>query len=96
MLHLLADEDFNHSIVRGLICHKPNLDIVCAQEVGLSGEQDPVVLEWAAKESRILLTHDVNTMLEQAYARVKAGLPMPGVFAINQSLPVGKVISVRL
>jgi hypothetical protein len=27
-----------------------------------------------------------------AYARIKAGLPMPGAFVVNRDAPIGKVI----
>jgi predicted nuclease of predicted toxin-antitoxin system len=37
---------------------QPDIDIIRVQDVGLSGEDDPIVLEWAAQEGRILLTHD--------------------------------------
>lgn len=37
MLRLLADENFNNNIVRGLLRRKPDLDIVRVQDVGLSG-----------------------------------------------------------
>jgi hypothetical protein len=40
---------------------------------------DPVVLEWAATNGRIVITQDENTMVGYAWDRVKAGLPMPGV-----------------
>jgi hypothetical protein len=50
------------------------------------------VLEWAAQEGRVLLTHDVSTMTAHAYARVFSDLPMPGVFAITQLAPIGRVI----
>jgi hypothetical protein len=50
MLLLLADENFNNDIVRGLLRKKPELDIVRVQDVGLRGAEDPVVLEWAANE----------------------------------------------
>ncbi len=58
MLKLAADENFNNDIIRGLLRRKPDLDIVRIQDVGLSGADDPTVLEWAAQEGRILLTHD--------------------------------------
>ena len=58
MLRLAADENFNHDIVRGLLRREPGLDIVRIQDVGLSGADDPTVLEWAAQEGRVLLTHD--------------------------------------
>lgn len=89
---LLADEDFDNDIVRGLLLRHPELDMVRVQDSGLAGEEDPVVLEWASQDGRLILTHDFNTMLECAYARVEAGDPMPGVIAIRQSVPVGRAI----
>ena len=40
----------------------------------------------------MLLTHDVTTMRAYAYARISAGLPMPGVFEVSQELPIGIAI----
>ena len=77
MLRLAADENFNNDIVRGLLRREPGLDIVRIQDVGLSGADDPTVLEWAAQEGRVLLTHDVTTITRHAYERVKAGQSMP-------------------
>jgi predicted nuclease of predicted toxin-antitoxin system len=57
-MKFLADENFDNSIVRGLMRRQPDIDIIRVQDVGLSGEDDPIVLEWAAQEGRILLTHD--------------------------------------
>ena len=45
------------------------MDVVRVQDVGLSGQRDPVVPAWAAQEDRVLLTHDVSTMTAHAYAR---------------------------
>jgi len=88
MFRLLADEDFDIDIVHGLLRRRPGSDIVRVQDSGLAGEEDPVVLERAALDGRMVLTHDFNTMLDCAYARVEAGLPMPGVIAIRQAVPV--------
>lgn len=84
MLRFAADENFNNDIVRGLRRRKPNLDIVRVQEAGLSGAVDTDVLEWAAREGRVLLTHDVSTMTRYAYERVEAGLAMPGVLQVSR------------
>ena len=70
MIRFAADENFNQNIVRGLLRRKSELDIVCIQDVGLSGADDRTVLEWTAKENRVLLTHDVSTMTHYAYERV--------------------------
>jgi len=91
-LRFLVDEDFDNDIVRGMLRRLPSLDIVRAQDVGLSGSVDPIVLEWAAQEGRVLLTHDVSTMTAHTYARVSSGLPMPGVFAVSQLAPINQVI----
>src|SRR5665213_23134 len=79
-LRWLADENFNNDIVRALLRRSRELDIVRAQDVRLSGVEDPRILEWAASEERIILTHDVATMTAYAYARVVAGESMPGIF----------------
>ncbi len=66
MLQLAADENFNNDIVRGLLRRNPYVDIVRIQDVGLSGADDPTVLEWTAEEGRVLLTHDVTTITQYA------------------------------
>lgn len=92
MLALAADENFNNDIVRGLLRRKPDLNIVRLQDVGLSGADDPAVLEWAAQEGRVLLTHDASTITHYAYERARAGKPMPGVFEVSRDVPIGQVI----
>ena len=77
MMRFVADENFNNDLVRGLLRRKPELDIIRIQDIGLRGADDPTVLAWAAQETRILLTHDVNTITKFAYERVTAGLPCP-------------------
>jgi hypothetical protein len=93
MLILIADENFNNDILRGMLRRKPDLDIVRVQDVGLSNQDDQVILEWAAKEGRVLVTHDVTTITHFAYERVRAGLPMPGVIEVDDDLPIGQAIN---
>jgi predicted nuclease of predicted toxin-antitoxin system len=92
MLKLLADENLDNTIIRGLFRRNPTLDIVRVQDVGLSGKDDPTVLEWAAQAGRILLTHDVATITRYAYDRVRQGQIMPGVTEISTDAPIGRVI----
>ena len=92
MLFLVADENFNNDIVRGLLRIKPNLDIVRVQDVGLSAQDDPAILEWAANENRVLLTHDVTTITKYAYERVEAGRYMPGVIEVSRKVSMGTAI----
>ena len=92
MLRLAADENFNNNIVRGLLRREPGLDIVRIQDVGLSGADDRTILAWAAQERRVLLTHDVATITKYAYERIRSGQLMPGVFEVNRTIPIGRVI----
>jgi len=92
MIRLAADENLNNDIIRGVLRRQPDLDIVRVQDVGLSSADDPVVLEWAAQEERVLLTHDVSTITKYAYERVRVGKPMPGVFEIGRTVPIGRAI----
>jgi len=88
----LADENFKTAIVVGLRRMVPGVDIVRVQDVGLRTTDDPVILEWAARDGRILLTHDIRTIPNFANRRVSSGLPMPGVFVAHVAVPVGVVV----
>jgi hypothetical protein len=90
MLRLLADENLNNDIVRGLLRRWPELDLVRVQDVGLIAADDPTVLAWAAKEGRVVLTQDVSTVTKHAYERVQRGQAMPGVFEASRGVPVGR------
>lgn len=87
-----TDADLDNDILRGLLRRNPNLDIVRVQDVGLRTADDPTILEWAASDGRILLTHDVNTMTDHAYARVEQGLRMPGIFVIPHDTLMSQII----
>ncbi|MCY7333019.1 MAG: DUF5615 family PIN-like protein [Pseudanabaena sp. CAN_BIN31] len=91
-MRLLTDENFNGNILRGLMRRLPELDIVRAQDVGLMNTNDPDILEWAASEGRILLTHDVATITMYAYERVNRGLAMIGVVEVTAKAPIGNII----
>ena len=91
-MRLLADENFNNNILRGLVRRKPDIDIVRVQDVGLLRMDDPTVLEWAAQQGRLLLSHDVTTLTKHAYDRLAAGLRMAGVFEVPSTLSIGRAI----
>jgi hypothetical protein len=92
MLRLLADENLNHDLVRGVFRRHPSLDLVRVQDVGLRMVDDPAILEWAAHERRLLLTHDANTMPAFAYGRIRRQQAMPGMFVVNQHAALAAVI----
>ena len=58
-LRLATDEDFNGDIIRALRTRLAGLDLLRAQDAGKMHTPDPQVLEWAAAEGRVLLTHDI-------------------------------------
>ena len=53
MVRFLADEDLPRAIVLALQRHRPEVDILRVQDVGLGGKLDPEILAWAATEGRI-------------------------------------------
>lgn len=96
MPRFLADENFHNDVLAGLLRREPALDVVRAQDVGLTGADDPAILEWAAANGRVVLTHDVTTMTRHAYDRVRAGLAMPGVLEVSDRLPIGRAVEEAL
>ena len=92
MIRFLSDEDFNRRILRGLRRRLPALDVVRVQDVGLMTQPDTEVLEWAAIENRLVLTHDVTTMSKHAFDRVSLNLTMSGVIEVSQDIPIGAAI----
>lgn len=92
MIALLADQNFNEHIVDGLTRRNAALDCVHVRDVGLAAALDPVILEWAASQGRVLLTHDRKTIPRFAYARVAASAPMAGVFLVSDNMPIGQAI----
>lgn len=92
MLPLLIDEDFNRDIIRGALRLEPRLDFVWVEEVGLKSSDDEIILAWAAEQRRVLITHDIRTMVGHAYARVAQAHSMPGVIAVRQLLSLGLAI----
>jgi len=96
MLRLLADENFNGDIVRGILFHEPDFQIARVQDIGLINADDPDILAWAAANHRIVLTHDRATMPDHAYQRLAAQQQMRGVFVLNDRFPIGLAIQALL
>lgn len=82
----------HEDIIRGLRRREPALDIVRVVDIGLGHTPDPLILEWAAGEGRILITGDLNSMVGFAWDRVKSGQSMPGVLALKENVGIGRVI----
>ncbi|MBI3247269.1 MAG: DUF5615 family PIN-like protein [Deltaproteobacteria bacterium] len=57
-----ADADLNQDIVQAVRRREPAVDFQTSHEAGLAGLHDAVVLERAAQEGRIVVSHDRRTM----------------------------------
>ena len=92
MFKLAADHNVDGDILRGIRRRVPDVDLVRAVDAGLSAATDPEILEWAAVERRVLITHDASTMVAFAYQRLSQGLPLSGVLVIGSRVSVGRAI----
>jgi hypothetical protein len=88
----LADHDLNEHIIDGVGRREPALEFIRARDVGLSDKPDSEVLAFAASNGLLVISHDVNTMPAQAYARIAASEPMRGLFMVRQTQPIAAVI----
>ncbi len=92
MIPLLADENFNNKILRGLLLKDKATIITRVQDIGLSGASDPEILEWAAQNNWMLLTHDAETVPFFAYERITSGHKTTGIIIISQDAAAMNVI----
>ena len=88
----LADNDLNDAIVMGVLRCEPTIEFARLRDLGLATWSDPEVLDFAARENWIVVSHDVNTMREAGSTRLAAGLPMNGLLLAHQRTPVSAII----
>jgi hypothetical protein len=91
-MRLLADENFNHHIVRALRRQRPQIDLITVQDAKLNALSDADLLEWAAGQQRVILSHDVQTLVGFAYERVARGLAMTGLIIARDPFNVGRAV----
>jgi len=87
----LADADFNKRIVLGLLRREPMIDIWTAHQGDVLGRADPEVLGIAARENRILLSHDRATMPAH-FVRFTESHSSPGLILVSQEIDIGTAI----
>jgi hypothetical protein len=80
-----ADHDLRKAILRGTIRRNSQIDFRNATTPGLES------LEFAAREGRILVSHDFQTM-PVLFRRFTESQPSPGVLLISSDLPVRRAI----
>jgi hypothetical protein len=88
-----ADNDLRFAIVRAVRRAEPAIDFASAFEAKLDGLGDPEVLDRAATEGRVLVTHDRRTMIGHFRTHLAKGKHSPGILMVSQRrTPIGPVV----
>ena len=87
----LADADFNQKIILGLLRREPTIDFLTAHKGGVIGRPDPEVLRIAAREDRILVSHDLGTMPAH-FVQFTQTQPSPGLIVVSQDIGIGTAV----
>src|SRR5215204_5361506 len=88
----LADQNIEDVIVERILREEPSVRFVRVREIGLHRASDDVILDYAAANSLIVVTHDVNTMISFAYERERSGKQFAGIFVIRRSREVARIV----
>jgi hypothetical protein len=89
----LADENLRNSIIRGILRRQTIFDIVRAQDIPeVGGRDDLALLGYATNEGRIVVTHDVTTMVPAMREQVRLNLRCAPIVFIPESLPTALAI----
>ncbi|HEY7389415.1 MAG TPA: DUF5615 family PIN-like protein [Bryobacteraceae bacterium] len=91
-IRFLADADLSKAIVAGTVRREPAMDFLTAGNAGIRHLPDPEVLAFAAKEQRLLVSHDEHTMPRHFRDFRMNGNERPGVLVIPQSVSIGSAI----
>src|SRR5712692_9552425 len=85
-----ADADLNQVIVSAVVRRVPAIDFRAASAAGLAGLSDQEVLDIAARDGRVLVTHDQSTMPRHfgEFTRLQHS---PGVIVVPQHVPIREV-----
>jgi hypothetical protein len=92
LIRFQADADIHHGIVVAVRRREPAIDFASDADSELVGVPDPDVLEIAASQGRILITHDRRTMLYHFRNLLEEGKSSPGLFLVSQFAPLGPVV----
>jgi hypothetical protein len=90
-----ADADFTNIIVAAAVRRFPEIDFGVAVLAGLAGLTDAEVLALAAKDGRVLVTHDQTTMPAH-FGTFIGSTKSPGVIVVPQSLATRQVVELAL
>jgi len=78
-----ADADLNQIILLATVRREPSINFQTAEAAGLAHRRDSDVLVMAAREGRMLVTHDQKTM-PRHFAEFITTEPSPGLLVFAQ------------
>lgn len=87
-IKFLADENLRQAIVLGLRRREPSVSFLRSFQ---AGADDLALLQIAANEGRILVSHDVRTM-PRHFGQFIAGQSSPGLILVPQKLELRTAI----
>ena len=85
-----ADADFNQNILLATVRREPSVEFQTAEAAGFTRRRDRDVLVTAAREVRLLVTHDQKTM-PRHFAEFITTETSPGLLVVPQHLTVAAV-----
>jgi hypothetical protein len=89
----LADENFDNDILRGIRRRAASFDVVRAQDLAqISGSDDSALLSWATSNERVVLTHDLSTMIPAMREQLKRFASCAPILFVRDSLAISEVI----
>ncbi len=90
---LLADHDLNEHIVVSVRRQEPAIEFIRLRDLGMDNRSDAEILEYADQSGLLVVSHDVNTMPAEAYARLAAGKTTAGLSMVQQTHPIRSIIN---
>lgn len=88
-IRFLADVSLNENIVSSVLLRVPEIDFQLAHK--LHGLPDLMVLAYAAREGRSLVTHDLRT-IPAYFGEFIQTQDIPGIFLISQKISIKRAI----
>lgn len=90
-IRVQADADLNQIIVLATVRREPSIDFQTAGTAGLAARSNREVLDLAAQDGRLLVTHDQKTM-PRHFAEFITRATSSGLLVIPQHLSVATVV----
>jgi predicted nuclease of predicted toxin-antitoxin system len=94
-IRFIADASLSEAIVSGVVRAESSIDFLDANTAELESVSDDEVLAIAARENRILVTHDLKTMPSH-FAAFLSHSQSPGVLLLSQKTSVADAIDALL